>query len=718
MKLLKRTSLSILTILFLACSSIQGIAHAGQDSIRTFSWEGLSLSMTPNQMVEALENDGYTLFRVTEGKKKISIYQRKTGTGSNKVQFIEKNGALIKLIFSDTRAGGKKNSLSSEAADNALESIKGKLGIDDSSCTPAAKGGGKCNGQPGSAIYDNSFSVNVTTKATKFALTSKPISQAVIDANNQLASGLASAYGCLGTTDITSAKEIYDCIESVSKELEELDKAKKINRSKHMPVYLSSTTVPCWQLSNFYKRGLFFLKSGSDSAPIPSCKTFAAAVKLSAGAPPFWSGCLNEEESNEFLKSCIDGVNPSYFKLVNQRIPSCKDYQLAYQRGVVAARDISINISAVSPPECEHVLAFAKSLRESLTKELLACAGYDPDKASAHILKCITTDRDLWLLRTCVHVQASYRTKLMQSNYGTLPDGYRPIACEETKDLIAKADTVRERLAEEAAEERRQALLRRKAKEDLREAMQYGTGPMAEKLREAREELKKRVEKRYGDTPEKTASRTSKLEREIKANGGNIKLACKALGRKNIFCPPTFEEIRLAMMRNHSKIKILRMIDGHMLHGNLNDAAHDALLAGAASMKGGLALFANIPGSMKMKSLWVELHYKEPKLLSDCTSRSASSYDCFFALDIREKGTVQFALTDSVSKQLRYIKRYEHSYNFRISEDGLWQAERTAEQVAKDQVMANKIQARQDYKNKMNQELMDNMENPFGADGL
>jgi len=708
MKLLKRTSLSILTILFLACSSIQGIAHAGQDSIRTFSWEGLSLSMTPNQIVEALENDGYTLFRVTEGKKKISIYQRKTGTGSNKVQFIEKNGALIKLIFSDTRAGGKKNSLSSEAADNALESIKGKLGIDDSSCTPAAKGGGKCNGQPGSAIYDNSFSVNVTTKATKFALTSKPISQAVIDANNQLASGLASAYGCLGTTDITSAKEIYDCIESVSKELEELDKAKKINRSKHMPVYLSSTTVPCWQLSNFYKRGLFFLKSGSDSAPIPSCKTFAAAVKLSAGAPPFWSGCLNEEESNEFLKSCIDGVNPSYFKLVNQRIPSCKDYQLAYQRGVVAARDISINISAVSPPECEHVLAFAKSLRESLTKELLACAGYDPDKASAHILKCITTDRDLWLLRTCVHVQASYRTKLMQSNYGTLPDTYRPIACDQTKDLIAKADSVRKRLAAKAAEERRQARLAREAKENRHK--EYKIGPS--------EELKKALEKRYGDTPEKTASRTSKLENEIKANGGNIKLACTALGRENIFCPPTLEEIRLAMMRNHAKIKNLRMIDGHMLHGNLNDAAQDALIAGAASMPGGLALFANIPGSMKMKSLWVELLYKEPRLLSDCTSSSASSYDCFFALDIREKGTVQFALTNSVSKQLRYIKRYEHSYNFRIGEDGLWQAERTAEQVAKDQVMAKKIQDREDYEAKVAQELIDNMENPFGVDGL
>ncbi len=221
MKLLKRTSLSILTILFLACSSIQGIAHAGQDSIRTFSWEGLSLSMTPNQMVEALENDGYTLFRVTEGKKKISIYQRKTGTGSNKVQFIEKNDALIKLIFSDTRAGGKKNLRSPEAADSALESIKSKLGIDDSSCTPAAKGGGKCiRPLTTSTTHNNSFNVSVKPRALKITLTSNPIAQAIIDSNKETADGLASAYGCLGTIDINSVKEIYECINSVTKELE------------------------------------------------------------------------------------------------------------------------------------------------------------------------------------------------------------------------------------------------------------------------------------------------------------------------------------------------------------------------------------------------------------------------------------------------------------------------------------------------------------------
>lgn len=90
MKLLRTKCLSILTILFLTCLSSQGIAQAGQDPIRAFNWKGLSLSMTPDQMVKTLEGDGYTQFRVTEGKKKISIYQRKNEGASNKVQFVEK----------------------------------------------------------------------------------------------------------------------------------------------------------------------------------------------------------------------------------------------------------------------------------------------------------------------------------------------------------------------------------------------------------------------------------------------------------------------------------------------------------------------------------------------------------------------------------------------------------------------------------------------------
>ena len=135
MKPLKITCLSILTILSLTCLSSQVIAQAGQEPIRAFYWEGLSLSLTPDQMVKALEGDGYTQTRVTEGKKKISFYQKKTETGSNKVQIIEKNGTLIKLIFSELRAGGKKNSLSPDAADSTLSSIKAKLGIDDSFCT-------------------------------------------------------------------------------------------------------------------------------------------------------------------------------------------------------------------------------------------------------------------------------------------------------------------------------------------------------------------------------------------------------------------------------------------------------------------------------------------------------------------------------------------------------------------------------------------------------
>ena len=120
MKFFKRIKLIILTILFLTGVLSHGIVQAGQDSVRAFSWEGLSLSMTPDQMHHALQADGYTQLRVTKGKKKLSIYQKKTETGSNKVQIVEKSGVLIKLIFSERRAGGKKNSLSPEAANSTL----------------------------------------------------------------------------------------------------------------------------------------------------------------------------------------------------------------------------------------------------------------------------------------------------------------------------------------------------------------------------------------------------------------------------------------------------------------------------------------------------------------------------------------------------------------------------------------------------------------------
>ena len=96
-------SITLTACLAEAGGSFPNSAQAQQNSIRAFSWEGLSLNLTLDQMVNTLVGSGYTQLRVTEGRKKNSIYQRKTATGSNKVQFIEKNSALIKLIFSEIR---------------------------------------------------------------------------------------------------------------------------------------------------------------------------------------------------------------------------------------------------------------------------------------------------------------------------------------------------------------------------------------------------------------------------------------------------------------------------------------------------------------------------------------------------------------------------------------------------------------------------------------
>ena len=73
--------------------------------------------MTAAQMTSALESQGYTAISVNEQTNKtVALYQRRTASAVNKVQFIEKNGALVKLSVSEVRVGGAKNFLTAEAA--------------------------------------------------------------------------------------------------------------------------------------------------------------------------------------------------------------------------------------------------------------------------------------------------------------------------------------------------------------------------------------------------------------------------------------------------------------------------------------------------------------------------------------------------------------------------------------------------------------------------
>jgi hypothetical protein len=243
----------------------------------------------------------------------------------------------------------------------------------------------------------------------------------------------------------------------------------------------------------------------------------------------------------------------------------------------------------------------------------------------------------------------------MRSNYYILPDTYRPIACDQTKNLLAKAKSLRVRLHAE-----RTARLK-EMREFKKDAID---GAKEEKSR-----IFKKMAEKYADTPERAATRTSKLEKEIKANGGKI---------NKYYDPPTLEEIRLAMMRNHSKLTSFRMINGNMTHGNLTALGSKAY-ASIAMM--------GIPS----KYLGVELHYGEPVLLRDCVG-NRGNYDCHFTLPLK---TIEDMQTNHQSgyvnvkgyKTLRFIKRKDFSYNFWIAKDSLWHAERTEAQIMKDQIV-------------------------------
>ena len=376
-------------MLFLTSWSHWGNANPSQETVASFSWEGLSLSMSPDEFYSALEGDGYTQMRSTGTKKKVSVYRRKTEGVLKKVQVTEKNGNIIKFSFNETRVGRRKNALTADAANEIYSNIKSKFDFDDSVCRPSPNGGGTCNVQFDSSTHKNRINVNVKPRIIKIVLSSVPFPQSVVDANQQLASGLESAYACFGTTDITSVKEIYNCIRSSSQTLSKLPQ-------RNQGIRLENPTLDCPTLTDYYKKALSQAKDGSagDTSEVPDCKTFAAVIERATGKPPYWADCIDPSDDDESFKNCVAGYAPA---LVNSRtlnLPSCEAVQKAYKIGVIGAQPEK-NLKDVQVPDCDYVMAQAKSWRGPLPDNLKGCEGYDPDNITEHLMNCITSENEI-----------------------------------------------------------------------------------------------------------------------------------------------------------------------------------------------------------------------------------------------------------------------------------------------------------------------------------
>ena len=451
MRVSKRRSLPILTLLFLASWSPQGLAQPDQETFEAFSWEGFSLSMTSAQMTSVLESQGYTALNVNkQTSKTVALYQRRTASTVNKVQFIEKNGALIKISFSEVKVGGAKNFLTAQAADELYERAKTGLNLEDSACTPGARGGGICLGQPASVTHTNSFSVNVSPRAVKIVLNSLPLHESVVEANRQTASGLESAYACFGTTDITSVRDIHDCMRSSSRELGKLP-PQGFDQT-HRPIQLDYPTLSCANVADYYRRGLSFLER--DTSAIPGCEIFAAVIERATGKAPYWAACVDPRDDADSFKNCVAGYTPSLVNSNRLYLPSCEEVQRSYKIGVLSGQPDS-KVRNVAVPDCDYVLAQAKSWRKELPETLKACEGYDPDNTAEHLMKCLSSERDFLHLTDCRSVRSAYERKVTAAN-GYKPEEYYPLPCDQAEPLLAKAEEISEKKRKEAEEFARQ----------------------------------------------------------------------------------------------------------------------------------------------------------------------------------------------------------------------------------------------------------------------
>ena len=296
---------------------------------------------------------------------------------------------------------------------------------------------------------------------------------------------------------------------------------------------------------------------------IPDCKTFAAVIKQATGHPVRWAQCVNPTDDPEFLKACVGSVSPSLVNPKRIYLPSCEEIQKAYQIGIDGAADTAG--TDPTPPTCEFVRTAAISWRDELPEFLKGCAGYDPNHTAEHLPQCLSEENELVRLTECRGVQYAYERKVTMA-HGYTPEEFFPVPCDQTKPLLEKAEHIREKRKAEAI------------------ALAKALAERKRKMKKAREDYIKNVKQsmaeKYQDTPERVAARMSQVEKQIRAQGGKVTMSCASPPYKDFYCPPTREEIRLAMMRHIAGKFGAKVVDGHLVHGTHMTPTHTLICHG------------------------------------------------------------------------------------------------------------------------------------------
>ncbi len=683
------------------------VPHVGQAEISNqalldFEWQGISLQLSAPELHEKLTGDGYTLSSTQVAQKKnrtIFTYKRTSDIGTFQVKISEREGRVFRIVYAENRLG-KKNVIEDQAIVDLYNSLQQDLGIDDSNCQVGKKIGGKCQEYSESARHKIDVSFKVAAKSVNLSIASRPIDAATVASNDAFVAALTPAYSCYADVDIQDKEALYQCIQNSYGIFTDLGAQRNRISVNHRIINLANPALTCADLSDFFHVARFFavtayanqqeyrslyyrtIKSATTIAnkngkaenpfkgdtPIPDCETFAKVIELSIGEPPYWAQCISHNDGEEFFRNCVAGVAPVLVNNARLTLPSCTELQRAYRDGVASAQAVRINTDNIAVDDCKTIMTAAKNARGPLPLFLQACDDYVAEQSTQHLQACVNSDRELLLLRGCQDVRNAYEHKLIKAN-GYRPDGYIPITCEQAAPILVNAEAARERKRIEA-EKRAIAIAEHRRK-------------MEQARREYVESIQASMDARYSDTPEGAATRTSALEKQLIKSGGRSPSSCADQNFVGMYCPPTTEEIRLAMMRRHVDKTGFDHINGHLLHGQQDTA---------------LTILFAMSGQPGRASIGIELQYEDARLLYDC-EREEQHYNCYFQLPIKIRydqltqesmdsfesafggssapdfNDIYFALMDSSGATEDFY------YEFRLAPSGLWQAKPTQEQI-------------------------------------
>ena len=262
----------------------------------------------------------------------------------------------------------------------------------------------------------------------------------------------------------------------------------------------------CEDFTHSIRSSIFNIKV-ADRQPFLSCETINETWRMHSGEDYYWGNCIPSESTigtKNTIKSCLTGYFEKYRGKKANALASCQGLYDTYQEALRDATDVAnffgfkeqgldpknipftkYNGKSVEGAVLDGVLMFPaagdrgnleyKIHLENRSCDIAAeviddfggsvdwegCTGFDPNNIASHVQSCLGLN--ITNLQSCQEIRTQYEQRLRGANFGSLPENYSTLTCDQLQPIIASIETkkaeqaVRQAQAQTRATENRSA---------------------------------------------------------------------------------------------------------------------------------------------------------------------------------------------------------------------------------------------------------------------